>query len=285
MLTGEPLARAAEFVLRGQDADGAWCDFALPPGPSTSWTTAYIARQLVESWPDAGAAVVRAQAFLRASVHPGNGWGYNARCKPDADSTAWALLALPDVHLRHTAALARFATPEGGFRTYDFTTPDHGWARPYAEVTATALRALVPVVGPNYALITRGVTWLATQRAGYWWEAPGYLPRELARLRSILPEAPVPTVPAGIGTSAFDTALRLEVGLNPACAEALLVSQQADGSWASVPILRLPDPYSGGMRVFADQRRLFTTATVLSALVQFARARVTHPSVLHQSRR
>jgi hypothetical protein len=269
MLSGGPLARAAAFVLRGQDADGAWRDFALPPGPSTSWTTAYIATRLVESWPDAGAAVGRARAFLRASVHPGHGWGYNAGCKPDADSTACALLAVPDAHPRHAAALARFATPEGGFRTYDFITPGHEWARPHAEVTATALRALVPVLGSDHVLIRRGVAWLATQDAAYWWETPAYLSRELARLRLILPHAPVLPAPAEVGTSAFDTALRLEVRLDPASAEALLASQRPDGSWASAPILRLPDPYGGRTRVFADERQLFTTATVLSALVQF----------------
>ena len=86
------------YIFGSQRDDGAWTDWALPPGPSCTWTTAYVAYAL--------AGVVRCAAFraaarLRAAggyllenQNPDGGWGYNASVDSDADSTALSILAL-----------------------------------------------------------------------------------------------------------------------------------------------------------------------------------------------
>jgi hypothetical protein len=69
-------------------------------------------------------------------------------------------------------------------------------------------------------------------------------------------------------------------------ADALVVLQQADGGWPSVPILRIPVPadrrsgqddrwhlvrFDDGI-VVADQNRMFTSATCVAALTRAVRA-------------
>ena len=45
------LSRGLRFVLAAQDAQGAWTDWALPPGSSPDWTTAHVGLRLSEPWP------------------------------------------------------------------------------------------------------------------------------------------------------------------------------------------------------------------------------------------
>jgi len=59
-------------------------------------------------------------------------------------------------------------------------------------------------------------------------------------------------------------------------AGALMAGQLADGSWPSHPVLRLTSRYvrepwnaEGSAPLFADDRRLFTTATVVAALAAY----------------
>jgi hypothetical protein len=289
------LEASLRFLLARQDSDGAWRDFRLPSvGRAESWTTAYIALRVEQAAQVAHqpvkAATTAAAAFLRRNCAPRGGWAYNVTCPADADSTAHALLFLRAAPLKHVAALARFQSPGGGLRTYLWPAPGHGWGNAHPEVTATALRALLPWLGPEHGIVRAGMAWLhaaAELEAGaYWWEAPDYLALEMSRLRSTLPEPPtapgIRTAPAAV----FGAALALERAVlltEPPCelaerAAALLERQGADGSWPRGAILRLPDPAGGGMKLFEDEQRLFTTATVVSALAAWSRAAEDHGS-------
>lgn len=256
------------FLLSRQDADGAWRDFPMPPGLSCCWTTAYVlqrVRQAAAIVPcDARSALDGGVAHLRCHARP-DGWGFNLDCAPDADSTAHALLALPCVEAKHAAALARFFLPENGARTYLWPPSGHIWSGPHPDVTATALRALRAWVRDDHTLMRGGLSWLSTQDAAFWWTTPRYLDLEKLRLGMTT------TRSAAGATSAFEAALALECAIltgAEAPFEALLSRQLSDGSWDSAPVLRLPNRNDAKTLVYADQHRLFTTATVLSALAR-----------------
>ncbi len=282
--------RAAEFLLARQDADGGWRDFNLYKGAATSWTTAYIASALagaVDLDDRIPAATEAAAWFLRHHREPSGGWAYNARCMADADTTAITLNFLaertPAPNLKDLAVLASFQRPDGGFATYGHLPATHPWAAGHAEVTATALRVLARFLAADHAVLRAGWEWLARETADpetavYWWTTPAYLGLELARLGLPLGERwPTPCE----HTSPFAAALTLEWSIllgagrtaTAAAAQALIRQQLADGSWPSAPVLLVPGPAarvgSAAARAGpgnADQRRTFTTATVLSAL-------------------
>lgn len=178
-------------------------------------------------------------------------------------------MPLPDV-----AALAKFQRPEGGFATYRHLDPARPWSQPCAEVTPAALRALALVLPADHDILVRGLVWLrqiatATGRRPYWWTTPHYLRSELAHFGL---SSPAPA-PQGIFADALALEADLRLGLAPRTHENLLDQQWSDGSWRSSPILRAPGPAvaPGSEAVdaepaYADQNRLFTTATAVGAL-------------------
>lgn len=281
MTRAQAIGRGLDFLAARQDRDGAWRDFDLPRvGVADSWTTAYVAR-CVRKAADAithrgGLAVEAAAGFLHRNRCRHGGWSYNATCPPDADSTAQALLLLGQTHPRDASALARFQAPDGGFRTYLWPRDDHPWAQSQPEVTATALRALLPWLTPQHGIIQRGFHWLrqaTTDGArSYWWTSGAYTELEILRLRmSGAPASPDARTPA---STSFGEALALECATlsgvsrhecEAACA-ALLARQCADGGWPAGRILKVPDFSVTDAPAFEDERRLFTTATVVSAL-------------------
>jgi hypothetical protein len=300
------IARATDFLLRQQSDDGAWRDFRVRPGRSDAWVTAYVGAQLltVAQPRSSGAytrAIVAAVSFLEHARNADGGWGYNANCPPDADSTARTLLFLRaagvEVRLRDHANLTRFALRDGTFATYRSADARGGWCRGHPDVTAVALRALSHVLSPNHALMRRGRARLDAYLrrrgafASYWWTTPFYLAREAALFFETLAnvpaiEWPLPAVPLGAGY--FERALACEVAIvqhdtitASRYTRQLVVGQRDDGSWLSSPILRVVDPRSRSNRdayykrspIVADDRAIFTTATVLGALVRFETTR------------
>lgn len=298
--------RAAHFLLQRQSTDGSWRDFNLAPGRSGAWVTAYVGCRLLplaqESIaPEIARAIQAALHFLQNVRHQRGGWGYNTRCEPDADSTAQALLffrnAGHDVFLQDCAALARFQLSDGAFATYKTGSPDHGWGRGHADVTAVVLRALADVLPSDHVVIRRGCASLlrALSRpkpwASYWWPSDLYLAREVLVLRQAYPQA-LPLLPAipkmAYDASPFEQSLALEVALLQeipfshvsGAVRRLLSLQQNDGGWESTPILRVTDPRSRSSDdelclnslVGRDDRRLFTSATALSALLRIKEA-------------
>jgi hypothetical protein len=290
------LEAGIRFLLRHQDADGAWRDFRLQPGRSDAWTTAFVALRLLPSAlgvlrRPVGNALSLAERFLQNAREPHGGWAYNWRCPTDADSTACALLFLQavsaTVYPKDYAALARFQLENGGFATYQFADSNHAWCVAHPEVTATSLRALSDFLPPDHFRIRNGIAWLSQilshnrDSAPYWWLSPRYFAIEVRELRRAFPTLPscrdLPVRHDGY----FDLALSLELDASGVAEQErfaeLLVAQEDDGGWPSSPILRVPDPRNAiaaaTAPVATDDCRLMTTAAAVSALSASKRRR------------
>ena len=290
------LRRGLDFVLAGQAPDGSWTDWALPPGPSPDWTTAYVGfrlgalraphRAVVE------APLDRAAVWLCSRLRS-DGWGYSEAVEADADSTSLAILFLAALRAAAPAAayvaLRRHQRNDGGFSTF---LPDElmgSWGSSHPEITPVAVLALR--TGPGFLLATDEARALASIRRvrrpdglwdAFWWESP--LPACEANLACLAavgrPE--VPPEPLGRLTpeDPLQTALLLSLSAareEPArllgLADGLIASQSEDGSWRAAPSLRIPSrsclrPWQapGARPLYSDPRRLFTTATALAAL-------------------
>jgi hypothetical protein len=293
------LIATLQFLVDRQSADGAWRDFLLKPGRSDAWVTSYVGLRLLQiertfSFEALKPAVTAAMRLVERSRNPNGGWGYNAACPPDADSTAHAILFLRATGspptLRDYRDLSRFQLPDGAFATYRRGDALEGWCRGHPDVTVAALRALAGVLPAHHRILRRGYARLATYLkrreplASYWWTSLSYLARELCALSREASNAPVfelPRLAVPSDAGCFARALAMEVALSYDGAtnvepqlRALRGMQIEDGSWPSEPILRVMDPRSKrfddrcGRRspVVADDRRIFTSATVAAAL-------------------
>src|ERR1700722_10729424 len=78
------LGSSLEYILSRQRRDGSWGDWALPPGESSIWTTAFVGCRLTGL----------AATWLEERIFSDGGWGYNEEVGSDADSTALAILFL-----------------------------------------------------------------------------------------------------------------------------------------------------------------------------------------------
>lgn len=147
---------AISFLLKSQHNDGWWADFALAPGPSNVWVTAYIGRILALQ-ESAEAREAAKRAWLWLSERESEGWGYNLLTPHDADSTVWALKLAEAIGVTQTASvesgyrfLRQHVKPPGGVATYAtdreirkfiFAPPSlslDGWCKPQICVTAAA---------------------------------------------------------------------------------------------------------------------------------------------------
>jgi sporulenol synthase len=179
-----------------QQPDCLWRDFrrADGSGGSNVWVSGFIAAHLGRS-PAARPAAASAIARLIAGRRAEGGWGYDEQLLPDADSTAWVLLAaratgsaLPrSVLLAAIRFLLRHQDGSGGFATYGSegvplfagTTGREGWFAPQPCVTAAALAALTAYASPDLPAIAAAAAYL--ERAAvddlwhaYWWYGPTY---------------------------------------------------------------------------------------------------------------
>jgi len=276
--------RGWAFLAAQQDETGFWEeDWRLPVGSSRMWTTAYVGWRLATSGGGSSDPEMlrRAADWLEANELPQGGWGYTALAGTDADSTALGVLFLTELGRRAPeGALQRllsFARKDGGFGTYGAEQSFGSWTASQVEVTATAALALRKARGEGET-VHRAERFLYERRGidglwdSYWWTAPFYATEVSARLlgdgaRQAAAHALRGLPPA----NAFEQALRSLVMRETA--GDLGEGQLPDGSWPSAPVLRLtrrdvfePRQSANPGPCFADQRRLFTTATVLAAL-------------------
>jgi hypothetical protein len=289
-----------DFLLARQSSRGCWTDWDLPPGRSSMWTTAYVGCQLAGVEPRlraaASAAIRRAAGWLAEHELAGGGWGYDGVVGCDADSSAYAILALTragaPVEARSFRRLESFQQAAGGFSTYGADDGLGSWGVSHPDVTPVAAHALLLARGRADPAVARAVAYVTRRRNddglwdSFWWSTPLYATRaslaflaaagerlDLAPTRASLHEQET--------TSALERALLLDClrlageGANGELRETLLREQLADGSWPSAPSLRIPDraclapweePDAGVL--YADPDRLFTSATVLGALNQ-----------------
>ena len=178
-----------DFVLRGQHADGRFIDWALPPGPSSAWSTAYVGlaiAELPEAGRQRGAAAIRGAAhWLLAHPAAGGGWGYNDTVGADANSTAFALRLLARTGLsiaaEHIGRLLSFQHRDGGFSTYGGEDGIGAWGQSHADVSAACASVLaMPGSTAAPAALRCCLAYIAAQRGpdglwpSFWWRSPWY---------------------------------------------------------------------------------------------------------------
>ena len=300
----DALRRGLDFVLAGQVPDGSWTDWALPPGPSPDWTTAYVGFRLSALRATHRAVVEapldRAAVWLCSRLRS-DGWGYSEAVEADADSTSLAILFLAALGATAPAdayvALRRHQRDDGGFSTF---LPDGlmgSWGSSHPEITPVAVLALR--TGPGFLPAADGARALASIRRvrrpdglwdAFWWESP--LPACEANLACLAavgrPEAPpeplgrlTPEDPLQTALLLSLSAAREEAARLLSLADRLIAAQLEDGSWQAAPSLRIPSrsclrPWEapGARPLYSDPRRLFTTATAVGALGAARRARL-----------
>jgi hypothetical protein len=294
--------RAVAFLVAAIGQDDLWRDFAMP-GASDEWVTAFVGHALC-GLEDARTreAVGRSLPALLARQRADGGWGYNALCASDADSTAWALkflraAAAPEVGdaaERATAFLLSHRKEDGGFSTYSATAqlrfddrpwdgPSDGWRGNHLCVAANAA-AVLPGALTHLLCSAQAAdgSWPA-----YWWRGDAFatalavdaLAGEESAADARRRAMEWAHQQARLASSAFDRAslARILMGGDDGDLEAartivaaLAAEQSADGAWGAGAALLLPHPSQPHpeetLRPYLDVRRIFTTAAVLSAI-------------------
>lgn len=290
----DTVGAAERFLIACQSQDGLWRDYpALEPGWSEAWVTAVVGWSLTLS--PAGARTGLPVSAAAESLHAlakSDGWGYNRNTASDADSTAWVwrLLARIDDYRGRSAShdLCHYLTPEGYALTFQGACYG-AWADAHADVTPVLGLALLAVEA-NPELTDRVREAVLSQRNpdglwhSYWWTTIAYaVARNLEFLaaRGGIPDAIKHRIrdwlnEEAIGTSPFELAQELAAAVcidkksgNRRC-EALLDMQESDGGWAASRTLLMPAQHTKQLGpvalVYADERRLMSTAMAMSAL-------------------
>ena len=298
-LLRESIASGLDYVLGLQAGDGCWTDWELPPGSSSTWTTAYVGYQLRSLPADdrvrAADPIRLAARWLLGKQFAEGGWGYNEAVEADADSTAYAILlaaSAGETPLEEAfTRLVAFQCPDGGFSTYRFQGSRNSWVASHADVTPIVLFAFLTKYPRGSSVVSRGLDYVLQNRTSaglwnsFWWDSCLYSTEANLSLlcalgipintgetkKSLLREKP---------RSAYEIAL-LVSSLSSLDADAsawesveqLTAQQQSDGSWKSEPSLRVTrrdcyEPWrcANPGALFADPKRLFTSATVIAAL-------------------
>lgn len=290
------IAGGLAYLARTQDADGAWTDWALPPGPSRTWTTAYVGWRLsalprLASLP--APDLDRAAAWLAGAACADGGWGYAPATGPDADTTAQATAFLRRRGIASPHGVARLLAHhqlDGGFATYTRAWNHGAWTNSHLEVTATAVLALSNEPGVPPEALQSARRFLRQGRGpdglwpSYWWTTPLYATEVALACLEPNPDDLRRRTAAAVAdcrtTSGVVLALQLlclvHLGadeLLPARRAVLCDVQLPDGSFPSGPVLRvthrhIAHPWSAADAgpVFADQARTFATATAVAAL-------------------
>ncbi len=302
------IASAADYLVAHQSPAGQWLDFHLPTGPSDAWVTAFVglalARLPAPFREGVLPAVQRASAWCESVISPDGGWGYNAFTGSDADSTAHAILFRRSVGLPVPPAsyglLQSFQKRDGGFATYRLDDAAHSWGNSHPDVTPVALEALLTHLPRSHPAIRAGRRYVISIQAGegnwpsFWWNTFLYgtwvnlrllaetgwrFDRQqcVASLLSLAPPADA------FGLALYSACLNM-LGSSDASASLrmaqsvaeILRMQRSDGSWPARPMLRLTDrtcatPWAETVSgdLYADERSLFTTSTVLYCLQPF----------------
>src|SRR6266404_5070315 len=134
-LLEEAIGAGWKYIRDKQSKDGRWTDWQLPPGRSSTWTSAYIGYKLRLLPTHLAENVARARRtaaeWLLANEFPGGGWGYNESVGIDADSTAYAILFLASegFSIPHGSydRLKSFQRQDGGFSTFQPSDDVGSW--------------------------------------------------------------------------------------------------------------------------------------------------------------
>lgn len=301
---------ATDFLIGARTQAGWWLDYdGFSEGPADEWVSAYVAHALHDSdRADAREAALRGWHLLRARAR--SGWGWNFLQPADADSTIWGLrLAAALGHSathearEATAFLRQHLDDNGGIATYRRAIYAHWsagkavnpeWYDAHTCVTAAA--AHVPGLGPGPLAYLRDIQQADGGWRGYWWQSDHYTiglaPEALAATGDAddadrVTRAAAATRawlernggPESLCERPFDAAWALRTlllrpmdGWEPIArlADRIQRVQHEDGSWPPSAALAIPNR-QGDIVPAIDNRRCFTTATVLTALRRYER--------------
>ena len=199
--------------LRSLQEGGRWRGFPTLAGESDVWVTAFVSTHLRDLAPR-HVALAEARAYLAAQHRPNSGWSYGGDVPPDADSTAWCLMALrgsPQILPSARGEAQEFLSShlsemgtatyreDSGIRDYIGVGPAislAGWTSAHPDVSVAALLAGVPPFGSDASLTVLRRLAACQSGAGfwdaYWWRGPLYttalLLRAVQRVGYRLPE-------------------------------------------------------------------------------------------------
>lgn len=192
----QAIQRATEYLLGKRNQAGMWRDFyargrpgvssRFMAGTSDEWVTAYVGWALATGTARESLDAAReAWDLLSARRGVRDGWGYNAQCPADADSTAWTLRLAQSLgvaetdRIRNARAFLLRHRAGGGIACYrpedsrilaravQMPGPFDGWCAPHVSITAAAA-----TLGLGHEL----AEFLITQQLGdgswtdYWWD-------------------------------------------------------------------------------------------------------------------
>lgn len=182
---------------------GQWQGFPTLAGLSTTWVTGFVATHLGACRTYEGRVTLSACALL-AQQRPSGGWGYGNAVPPDADSTAWSVMAIRIAGLNAREALRRAEEfmlthvgrdgvstfrHDSGIASFIGAPPRlgvAGWTSPHPDVTVAVLLAGVPLQpSPAAERLLRQVVGLQDRRGlfpGYWWRSQFYTAALVLRL-------------------------------------------------------------------------------------------------------
>ncbi len=280
---GEPRPRSnAQAVAAGREfimamrKDGCWTDFDAAIGPSDVWVTAYVLARLGQMPSAYITFAVRQQIeesldWLLTRRNIDGAWGYNSKSPSDAESTAWALMAITRngrrAPVEALAFLRNCRHAQGGF----CLKPGETGA---ADVTVVAVNSMgatdsAAVEFLNESWLQANVPPEPSRLASRFYICAEILDWQAEQVpRSALNKV-CELIPSYNEQNAFEQALLLRCLTHLRMQKALSVAgnlrrmQSADGSWPSSALLAQP---LKGEKSGLDRRQIFTTATAMSAL-------------------
>jgi squalene-hopene/tetraprenyl-beta-curcumene cyclase len=297
----ETIAAGLDYILSMQAEDGSWTEWALPPGSSSIWTTAYVGYKLrylpLKLAAIAAPRIAAAARWLSDKEFADCGWGYNEAVGSDADSTSYAILFLASAGLQVPNAaytlLGNLQCADGGFATYLPICEPDSWNVSHPDVTPIALLALLTLPAPDRKVIQRGIGYVLQHKTlvglwnSFWWrsclygteaslsllDAAGIEMPSSAALIQIEPENSFEV--ALLTSSLLYVERDASHGMIRDLVDTLICQQRPDGSWNTAPILRITrrdcyEPWVSGDagQLYVEPNRLFTTTTVLHALIK-----------------
>lgn len=195
--------------LLSQNNEGRWRGFPTLAGTSDVWVTGFVLTHIGELMKQQE-IITESQKFLLKSRKASGAWSYSIAVPPDADSTAWCLLALQsytelkDAELDKSKKCLWNHLKDQGIATYTsdsgiqefISAPSKeviaGWTSAHPDVSAAAV--LADIKSEKAPAVLK---WLIEKQHeglidSYWWRVPYYttslLLRAFSRLDKVLPK-------------------------------------------------------------------------------------------------
>lgn len=228
-VTGNAINKGIKYLLSLIE-NKKWRGFQTLAGESDIWVTGFVLTHIYNLC-EQKETIKELQNFLLASRHASGGWSYSAPVPPDADSTAWCLMALQSCEEFTEVASGEAKVflwshfTNGGLSTYKresgilefISAPNSetiaGWTSPHTDVSIAAV--LADMRNEKVPGILKWLSGMQTDGVinSYWWRGPYYTTALFLRALTKLK-------------------LRLPMKHATKIAEALILQQRANGGFA-----------------------------------------------------